>query len=288
MKVLNSLFVLPVLAMTVCTGCVNGGHVVVTGGTEESLRGFVSGGGVEAIRAGGSSVRIGGRDVSSNVGADTVVVRGSSVKVGGSVAAVPQDLPGVSSGSSSVKVSGATITSPVETAVERISGTSRVVIADDSAEKDIRGGGLEVRPGMAVAVVPPPDAGTDEYRSAKKKAYIEILRQLKGRGCRLAARDMSSARFPVDMDKLEGYIMANGYDTGYNMALAESAAEAPSAELVIEVLDCQMDMVSGRSKVVVRMRSPLEYGGEMKSRSFRSKVPDKNICRAVSSLFAEK
>ena len=90
------------------------------------------------------------------------------------------------------------------------------------------------------------------------------------------------------MDKLEGYIMANGYDTGYNMALAESAAEAPSAELVIEVLDCQMDMVSGRSKVVVRMRSPLEYGGEMKSRSFRSKVPDKNICRAVSSLFAEK
>ena len=180
------------------------------------------------------------------------------------------------------------VTVLVEAAVERISGTSRVVIADDSAEKDIRGGGLEVRPGMAVAVVPPPDAGTDEYRSAKKKAYIEILRQLKGRGCRLAARDMSSARFPVDMDKLEGYIMANGYDTGYNMALAESAAEAPSAELVIEVLDCQMDMVSGRSKVVVRMRSPLEYGGEMKSRSFRSKVPDKNICRAVSSLFAEK
>ena len=288
MKVLNSLFVLPVLAMTVCTGCVNGGHVVVTGGTEESLRGFVSGGGVETIRAGGSSVRIGGRDVSSNVGADTVVVRGSSVKVGGSVAAVPQDLPGVSSGSSSVKVSGATITSPVETAVERVSGTSRVVIDDDSAEKAIHGGGLEVRPGMSVAVVPPPDAGTDEYRAAKKKAYIAVLRQLKERGCRLSAKDMSSARFPGDIDRLEECVMVNGYDIGYSMALAENAVEASHAELVVEVLDCQIDMVSDKCKVVVRVRKPMAYDDVIKSRSFRSKVPNKNISRAVSSLFAEK
>ena len=288
MKTLDFFSVPSILVMAVCSGCVNGGHVVVTGGTEESLRGFVSGGGVETIRVGGSSVRIGGRDVSSNVGADTVVVRGSSVKVGGSVAAVPQDLPGVSSGSSSVKVGGATITSPVETAVERISGTSRVVIADDSAEKDIRGGGLEVRPGVTVAVVPPSDIGTDEYRTAKKKAYIEILRQLKSRGCRLAARDVSSARFPGDIDRLEECVMANGYDIGYSMALAENAVEASHAELVVEVLDCQIDMVSDKCKVVVRVRKPMAYDDVIKSRSFRSKVPNKNISRAVASLFAEK
>ena len=288
MKALNFLFVPPVLVMAVCFGCVNGGHVSVTGDSEESLSGFVSGGGVETISASGSSVRIGGQDVSSNVGVDTVVVRGSSVKVDGSVASVPQDLPGVSSGSSSVKVGGATITSPVETAVERISGTSRVVIADDAAEKDIRSGGLEVCPGMTVAVVPPPDTGTDEYRAAKKKAYIAVLRQLKKRGCRLSAKDISSARFPGNIDRLEECVMANGYDIGYSMALAENAVEAPHAELVVDVLDCQIDMVSDKCKGVVRMRSPLEYGGEMKSRSFRSKVPDKNICRAVASLFAEK
>ena len=288
MKALGFLFVSLVLVLVICSGCVNGGHVIVTGGTEKSLDDFISGGGVETVRAGGSSVRIGGQDMSSNVGVDAVVSGGSFVKDGDCVVPVPQDSPGVLSGPSSVKVGGTTIVPTVEPAVERVSGPSRVVIDDDPSEKAIHGGGLEVRPGMSVAVVPPPDAGTDEYRTAKKKAYIEILRQLKSRGCRLAARDMSSARFPVDMDKLEGYIMANGYDTGYNMALAESAAEAPSAELVIEVLDCQMDMVSGRSKVVVRMRSPLEYGGEMKSRSFRSKKPDKDICRAVASLFAEK
>lgn len=288
MKALGFLFVSLVLVLVVCSGCVNGGHVIVTGGTEESLDDFIPGGGVETVRAGGSSVRIGGRDMSSNVGVDAVVSGGSFVKDGDRVVPVPQDSPGVPSGPSSVKAGGTTIVSPVDVAVERVSGTSRVVIGDDPAEKAIHGGGLEVRPGMAVAVVPPPDAGTDEYRAAKKKAYVEIIQQLKSRGCRLAARDMSSARFPVDMDKLEGYIMANGYDTGYNMALAESAAEAPSAELVIEVLDCQMDMASGRNKVVARMRAPLEYGERMQARSFRSKEPDVDMSRAVSSLFAEK
>ncbi len=288
MKTLDFFSVPSILVMAVCSGCVNGGHVIVTGDSEESLAGFVSGGGVETIRASGSSVLIGGQDMSSNVGVDTVVPGGSTVKVGGRAVPVPQDAPGVPSGPSSVKVGGTMIVPAVVPVVERVSGTSRVVIDDDSAEKAIHGGGLEVCPGMSVAVVPPPDAGTDEYRTAKKKAYIEILRQLKSRGCRLAARDVSSARFPGDIDRLEECVMANGYDIGYSMALAENAVEASHAELVVEVLDCQIDMVSDKCKVVVRVRAPLEYGERMQARSFRSKEPDVDMSRAVSSLFAEK
>lgn len=284
----NYHFVFALFTLALCGGCVTGGHVVVTGGTGDSVSEFTSGGGVETLSGGPSSVRIGGENVSSNVGVETITAKDSSVNVGGNVVTVPASRQRTSFGSSSVKVDGRAITAPAEPFDGGMSGSSRVVIAADPADRVIHEGGLDMRAGASIAVVPPSDSGTAEHRVVKRKAYVEVVRQVEKRGFRLAAKDLSSVRRPGDMGSFEKNVMASGYDVGYNMALAEHSVKAPAAELILEVLDCHTDMVSGKHTVVVRVRKPLAYGNMMKSRSFRSRIPDTDIVCAVASLFTEK
>ena len=284
----NLHFAIVLFALVSCAGCVNGGHVMVIGGTEESVSEFSSGGGVETLGDGPSAVRICGKDVSSNVGAETIMARDSSVKVGGNVVTISASRQGTSFGASSVKVDGRTITAPVAPLDSGMSGSSLVVIATNPEDRVIRDGGLDIRTGVSIAVIPPPDAGTAEHRAVKRKSYVEVVRQLEKRGFRLAAKDFSSVRRPGDIGSFENNVMSSGYDVGYNMALAEHSVEAPAAELILEVLDCHTDMVSGKHTVVVRVRKPLKYGDMMRSRSFRSRIPDTDVARAVASLFAEK
>lgn len=162
---------------------------------------------------------------------------------------------------------------------------------DPSAISD--GGIVGLTNGLAVAVVPASDEGARDIREARQRAYVELMRQLERRGCRLAARDVSSRRRPADLDRLEMLVLVNGYDIGYALALAENAVEAPQAELVVDVFDCLIGPTSGKYTVVVRVRKPMrskpgDNPPESSGRFYRSKTPDVDMSRAVSSLFAEK
>ena len=152
-------------------------------------------------------------------------------------------------------------------------------------EIEIADGGIDgLTNGTAVAVIPAPDYGSRETMDAKRRVYVELMRQLETRGCRLAARNPSDKMRPKDLDRLEKLVLENGIDTGYALAMAENAVEAPPPELIAEVVDCLVCMTSRKYIVVVRVRKPSQSGG----RSFRSKTPDTDMKRAVSSLFSDK
>ena len=287
MNMMNFHYASAFFAIAFCAGCINGGHVVVTGGEKEDLEEFDPHGGIETPVGGSSVVLIGSEDISSNVGVEALSSRDSVVKVGNRAVTASKPDEGLSSAKSSVKMEGKTICAPDANVDNHAFGASQVVIGADPSERAIRGGGLELSPGMAVAVVPPSDTGVAECRDAKRRVYVEVMRQLEKRGCRLASKDLSSARRPSSIDRLEKCILSSGYDIGYNMALAEDAVAAPAAELILEVLDCHIDMVSGKYTVVVRTRKPVGYNGAMKSRSFRSRIPSTDLACAVASLFAE-
>jgi len=268
-------------------GCVGESVVTVAGGDEAELEDFGVGGTVEAV-SGKTGVTSGGADISDKAGVVESVAGGTGVTSGGGLLSMPSKEAKLESGASYVKVEGHTVS---ETRVSRVEGETGVEIKEDPAEKAILYGGIDcLSADVAVAVLPPPlETGDDEMRLTIKKIYVELMRCLERRGCRLAACERTASRRPADLGRLLDSIVANGYDIGYKIALAEKSVEAPRAEFVVEVLGCRIDMVSGKITAVVRVRGPSSFDGSpLAARVYRSRVPDKDASVAVESLFADK